>query len=234
MYRKIIGTCVALVALGAFAVLPAMAAASPELTDPVGTTMVPGAKLTAIGEETSEFTSGFITVKCNDFRLTGEVHANTGTSILVNVTKATFHDEVEGVTKDCTSGLGETAVSVPALDAGTSKWCIKANSELGDKGIVEPHACTGAGGAFTFKLHVTNAPFLGTQLCIYTRTTNINGSFTTANPSTLKLEGEPAFTREEGSSGGCSAEGKLKVLNTRLYTDTSTEALSTGDPVAIS
>jgi hypothetical protein len=229
--------CAALVALAAFGVLPAIASASPVLNEG-GTALAVGAHITAIGEaeeaNRSKFTSGFVTVECNDVLLTGTVHKNSGTEILTTVEKATFHSETAGVTGDCTSNLGATAVSVPGLDAGTSKWCIKANAELGDKGIVEPHECTGTGGEFTFKLDVTNAPLLGTQLCIYKRTTNVNGSFTTASPSTLTLEGEPAFTKEEGSSGSCSAEGKLVRLKTRLYTDTSTETLSTGDPVAIS
>jgi len=236
MHRKLIATCVALVALGAFAVIPAIASASPVLNEG-GTALATGTKITAIGEtaESSKFTSGFITVECNDVLLTGTVHTNSGTHIKVDVSKATFNSESGGVTGDCTSSLGATAVTV-----ATPSWCITAGGLLGaDKGVVEPFNCTATqaqkeAGKFEFTLHVTNAPFLGTQICTYKRTGNLEGSFTTASPGTLSLEKEPEFSLVAGGSGGCSGTGKLVRLKTRLYTDTETETLSTNDPVAIS
>ncbi len=229
MHRKILGICAALVALAAFAIVPAMAAASPALTD-AGVLAPTGTKVVATGEETSKFTSGFVSVECSKSALTGTLTSNTGSNIQTTVESATFENEKE---VDCSSNLGATRVTVPGLtnEGGTEHWCIVANSETGaDKGQVRPRACTAStGGAFKFTLDITNAPFLGTVICKYTRSANLTGSFVTnASPATLKLEGEPVFNLEAGSSGSCSSEGKLVKLNTTLETD------ETNNPFTIS
>src|SRR4051794_2322286 len=75
MHKKILGICAALVALAAFAIAPAMAAASPHLTEG-GTPVAVGSKITATGLNSSEFSSGFINVSCNDYWMTAEVKKN--------------------------------------------------------------------------------------------------------------------------------------------------------------
>jgi hypothetical protein len=110
-------------------------------------------------------------------------------------------------------------VTIPGLTngGGTQHWCVIASAETGsDKAQVVPHSCTGTGGAFTFVLK--NTP--GGTICRYTRTASINATFVTnAEPATLKMEGEPEFTKEETSGFLCSGTGKIKSLNFTLETD---------------
>jgi hypothetical protein len=223
MHKKILGICAALVALAAFAIAPAMAAASPLLTDPDGTVLV-GSKLTATGLNSSEFSSGFITVKCNDYWMTGTVTSNTTGNVKGTIEKASFNNwnEAKTATEDCSSTLGATKVTIPALTnevGGTQHWCIEANGETIGEGSVAPHACGGTGGVFTFVLDVTN--FFGSHvICRYTRSTNIPIVYTVGT-DVVSLKGEQEFKREETSSSSCSEVGKLKNMSFTLETDVS-------------
>jgi hypothetical protein len=97
--------------------------------------------------------------------------------------------------------------------------------------------CGEAGnGTITFKLDVT-----GLAECPYTRSGAVSGTFTTPtdhSASTLKVTGEPEFTRE-GTNIFCPASGKITQMSFNLYTDTATgtgtnewdDAASTADPV---
>jgi hypothetical protein len=213
MHQKILGICAALVAFAAFAIVPAMASASPALTEG-GSLLTNGSLIKAEGEETSQFASGFITVTCNKFSMTGSVTENTGSSIKGTITKASFENSTE---PDCSSNIGATRVTIPAIEAGTSDWCIVANAGTGsDRGQVQPHACGGTGGEFTFVLN--NTP--GGTICRYKRTANINVSFNTnVTPATVKLVEETPFELEPTSSAFCSATGKLTKMNFNLVTD---------------
>lgn len=221
MHKKILGICAALVALAAFAIAPAMAAASPHLTE--GSTPVAvNSKITATGLNSSEFTSGFITVKCNDYWMTGTVVKNNGTEVQGTLEKASYNSKnASNETEDCSSTLGATKVTIPGLtnEGGTQHWCIEATSETPGEGSVQPHGCGGTGGSFTFVLDVTN--FFGSHvICRYTRTNNIPISYTTGT-DVVSLKGEPEFSLEATSSSSCSSTGKLKNMSFTLETDES-------------
>lgn len=224
MHRKILGLCAALVALGALAIAPAMASASPVLTEN-GTAVSAGAGITATGEETSTFSSGFISVECNDFWMTGAVAKNTGSNIEGTIEKASFNWLNGSTTEDCHSNVGATKVTIPGLtnEGGTEHWCIVSNSEMAaNEAQVLPHSCGGSGGAFTFILDVTNAPLLGPQTCKYTRSEPIKVTYNTNTaPVTTKLKENTSFTLETGSSGSCSTTGSLTKMNFTLETDVS-------------
>jgi hypothetical protein len=219
MHKKILGICAALVALAAFAIAPAMAAASPHLTEG-GTPVAVGSKITATGLNSSEFSSGFINVSCNDYWMTAEVKKNNGTEIQGTIESASFNSKnASGTTEDCSSNIGATKVTIPGLtnEGGTQHWCIEATSETPGEGAVQPHSCGGTGGSFTFVLDVTN--FFGSHvICRYTRSTNIPITYTLGS-DVVSLKGEPEFSREEVSGGACSATGKLKNMSFTLETD---------------
>jgi len=222
MHKKILGICAALVALASFAIAPAMAAASPLLKEGA-TTVAVGSKLTATGLNSSEFSSGFITVKCNDYWMTGEVTKNTTGEVKGTIEKASFNNwnEAKTATEDCSSTLGATKVTIPALtnEGGTQHWCIEATSETIGVGSVAPHSCGGTGGSFTFVLDVTN--FFGSHvICRYTKSTNIPIVYTVGS-DVVSLQGEQEFKREETSSSSCSEVGKLKNMSFTLETDVS-------------
>jgi len=226
MHKKILGICAAMVAFAAFAIVPAMAAASPVLTEE-GVPLLPGALITATSEGTSEFNSGFINVACNDNWMTGSVVKNSNGAIEGTIEKASFNNKnASGVTEDCSSNLGATKVTIPGLtnEGGTQHWCIISNAETGkDKAQIVPHSCGGSGGVFTFVLN--NTP--GGTICRYSRSASINATYeTNVSPATLKMEGEPEFTKDEPSSFFCSPTGKIKSLNFTLETDESTVPLT--------
>jgi hypothetical protein len=227
MRGKIGGICAALVAFAAFAIVPAIAAASPVLTEN-GAAVAAGSKVTGTGQGTAEFDSGFIKVFCNDYWMTGSVHRNTGTVIEGTIESALFENKnpTTGGTEDCGSSLGATKVTIPGLtnEGGTQHWCVISSAATGnDKAQVVPHSCTGTGGAFTFVL--TNTP--NGTVCRYTRTAAINVTYATnVTPVTLTMEGEPEFTKEEPSGFLCSATGKIKSLSFTLETDGTSTGLS--------
>jgi len=228
MQRKIMGLFAALVAFGVFALVPAISSAH-GLTDTSGgvtTKLAVGSKIVAYNEAgtETEFTGSGLTAKCSEVTMTGSVHANPHTvagAVLGNITSVKFR----GTTKDetpvepntqCTSNLGVTTVTIPALEGGGGSWCVKSTPET-DNFAVEPHACTGVGGEFTFILHTVGLE------CKYKRTANITGTFTTTaathTAATLTMTNGQAFSLEAGGFL-CPVEGKLNNFKFELFTDT--------------
>ncbi len=231
MNRKILGICTALAAFAAFAVVPTVASASPELTHPTLSRVAVNTKITAIAETHSVLgdTSANELVTCDATEdhtwLTGTVVKNNGTQIEGTIESAKFQADTE-LTK-CHSGLlGPTKVDIPGLtnEGGTQHYCLK--NSAGDNWELKPANCGAAGGAFTFIL-------TGSLTCYYSRTAAITGTFTTTHPGTLTVN-TTAFTREAPSSVFCPASGQLEKLTLRIYTDKATFAESTANPVAIS
>jgi hypothetical protein len=221
MHKKILGIFAALVALAAFAIAPAMAAASPHLTEG-GTPVAVGSKVTATGMSTTEYSSGFMTIACNDYWMTGEVKKNNGTEIQGTIESASFNNKgASGTTEDCSSSYGATKVTIPGLanEGGTQRWCIEATSETPGEATVQPHSCGGSGGSFTYVLDFTNI-FGSHLICRYTRSTNIPVTFTLGS-DVVSLKGEPEFNREETSGSSCPATGKLKNMSFTLEADAS-------------
>jgi hypothetical protein len=248
MQRKMTGLFAALVAFGAFALVPAISSAH-GLTDTSGglTTKVEvGSKIAAYNEpgSTVKFNAGGLVVECGETTLLGKVHANphtVGGAVLGTIEDAFFRG-TEAETK-CKSTLGAATITIPALTqaGGTgnfSHWCIKTKPET-DKFEVEPRNCTvAAGGEFTFLLHAA-----GTT-CGYTRTANLTGTFTTTaathGAATLSLDKEQALTKHVGGFL-CPASGKLEEFNFEIFTDTAgttpgtwRDAKNTADPIWIS
>ncbi|HVD40403.1 MAG TPA: hypothetical protein VNC16_05310 [Solirubrobacterales bacterium] len=217
MHRKILAICSALVALGAFAMVPAMASA---VTLKHGaTTLATGTKITALNEEHALFVAGGTTVTCNENWMTGTVHANTGgtgaNSLMGTISAASFNNAGG---KDCTSGLGEVKVKIPTLEAG-KHWCIS-NTKTADEWQLQGGACTGAVEQLKFVLTFTS--ILGAEVtCEYgsEESKPVTGSFTTGTaPATLKVEKEPPFIRLN-ANGLCPETGKITKMAFNLYTD---------------
>jgi hypothetical protein len=201
MHKKILGICVALVALGAM-IAPAMASASPVLTEN-GTAVATGVNINATLEEgtTSKLTivKGGEAVVCTKSTLTGKLTKNSGTHIEGDITVASFKGSA--AEEKCTTNfIGNTAV-----DVNNPSYCITAGGELAkDTFQILPHLCGGTGGTFTFTL--TGA--LGT--CKYERSTAISGTFTTGGTqATLTVTGEPEFKGEATNTFPCPAQGWL-------------------------
>ena len=238
MQRKMVGLFAALVAFGAFALVPAMSSAH-GLTDTSGgltTKLAVGSKIVAYNEAgtETEFTGSGLTVKCSQATMTGTVHANphtVGGAVLGTIERVSFLGTGGG---DCTSNLGATKVTIPSLtqSGGTKHWCVKTTPET-DNFAVEPHSCTAAGEEFQFTLEI------GSLTCKYKKATNITGTFSTTaathTAATLTMTNGQEFFLEEGGFL-CPATGKLNNFKFELFTDTVEgyrPAANTADPVWI-
>ena len=242
MYRKILGICMALVALGALAIGPASASAKTHLTDTSGgvTTLVGTNNLVKAIGTVGKFTAGSLTVNCNENMITGTVDQNNSVTgeVKASITKAQFDSSLTTSETDCESSLGATRVKIPALESPTNgSWCLQ--NGAGDTGSVFGRACTTEGaGTITFILEVT-----GVTSCYYTRSTPLAGTFDTpgaSKASMLTVTAGQTFTREAPSSTFfCPPEGSITEMTFGIYTDTAAgtgtkewdDAASTADPI---
>jgi hypothetical protein len=190
--RKLITACMALAAFLAFAVMPSVASASPELTDSAGKTVAVGTGLTGKNVGNTTFTGGF-NVVCSSAHLEGEVTENSGSSVKGEVPagKAVFTGT--GTEGDCTSALGSVKVTV------NSALCLSSTK------VADQLEVTGCGANVTFTLAVTSGP-----TCKYS-TPSVLGTFTTAPKDLQVTVSEQEATREEGGFL-CPASGKLDMV----------------------
>jgi hypothetical protein len=120
-------------------------------------------------------------------------------------------------------------------EGGKEHWCFK-NPIGTDNAIIEPHNCTGAGGAFHFTVVTTG------MTCVFLLGGNIEGTASTGDvenkPMTLKFPTQVFGTAGEGEhSIFCPAKVEIENLLLEVYTDTAAtgptyrHAASVGDPV---
>jgi hypothetical protein len=208
MHRKFIAACVALFAFAAFAVIPALASASPVVTETgkkvEGEPLIVATQASTIELETS---AGF--VKCSKSTLTGRLKANTGTTIQGQITSSSFTG-TSGTGTQCESQfLGAITVDPPQT------MCI--HSSKNDAFEILPGTCGATGGNLTFTL----TGGLGT--CSYTRS-SVTGTYTTnTTPSVLTIGASQTFSGTgEGNPFICPASGTLKG-SYNLFTDNAEE-----------
>lgn len=194
MHRKLFATCVSLAVFAALAVVPALASASPVLTE--GTTTVPvGAKILATNSGNLLFTTSSGTVTCTKSKMTGTVLKNNGTEIEGTIETASFTGE--GTEERCKS----TFIFNPQFKVTPENlpWCIRSGAK--DTFSVEAGDCKEAKNLrFTLDSSVGN--------CTYERA-SVTGTFeTNVTPVTLKVGASQTFTRVAGGSI-CPATGTL-------------------------
>lgn len=243
MNRKLIGTFVAVLAFAGLAVFPAIGSAHwlKETVNGVETIVMPPAKVVAYSEEGQQSLfqgSNGWKVECDENILTGSVHANHDNFANVHITieDAWFQGKEPGTA--CKSTLGAAKVTVPAVTnfGGASHWCIKTVVPT-DNFILEPHNCTGVGGAFTFTVH------MGGIKCGFERKENIEGTFTTGDvlnkPVTLTFNPNQNFVTDKvlEHSALCPPNWSVSLGAFEMYTDTGVTSnqyrnpLDTMDPV---
>lgn len=220
MSKKILGICAALVALAALAI-PASASAAATLAETPGSnyeTLKVGALITATNDGNAIFEAGGGTVVCDHNWMTADVHTNDDTNGITGTITAAKFQGPEAETKCSSSLLGPTKVDIPALtnEGGTGHWCIK-NKAGTDNFEVLGRGCTDStNGPLTFTL-------TGSITCTYTRSAGVSGHFTTTKEdpkaATLKVTGEPEFTKEAPSAFLCPASGKITQMAFYLYTE---------------
>jgi hypothetical protein len=228
MSKKLILACMALVALAAFA-LPAAASAKPRLCETEGatcTTLATGVKIHAhnvgIFKITTSNTS--VLLECSTATMTGTLTKNNAEDIEATIESATFTGT--GAGGKCTSALlGNTTITTRPAAGETwigLPYCLTAGGAE-DKFSVRGGACNEAARAITFVLHTTNI-----GVCRYTRSTAIEGTFTTHTSSSEDAiltishvpEGAAKFTKE-AVSGVLCPEAVWWDLQMTLTTDNS-------------
>jgi hypothetical protein len=209
MSKKIILSCMALVAFAALA-LPAVAAAknTPHLTDAEGAVKV-GSKIwgTNIGETTLTNTTGTALIHCTTADFTGEVTSNTTGNIAGTITLATFGGTgsvYHNGHKECTGSFGNAAVTV------STPLCIRSTEAMAtDEFVVSGGACSGAAGNDKFTILSTTA-----GSCVYETTSTVKGDFTTGGAqAVLTVRNTQAGSGSKLTSGGflCPSSGMLKM-----------------------
>jgi hypothetical protein len=206
MAKKILAICAALVA---FAAVPAMASASPELQTSGGVKVATGTAIKATNNGNVVFTTGSGNITCTAASMTGEVVENSGGNIKGTIKTASFTGNHDGTTNCVTTIFGITMVKVTPENL---HWCLTSTT-LGAWAI-GGGGCSEAAKALQFTLDAFNSNTEAIGTCIYERTTTsgpINGTNNTGtSPLELTVTGGNVFTRTGGTLGAlCPASGTL-------------------------
>jgi len=207
MQRKIIAGFVSLAAFVAFAVVPAIAAASPVLTDN-GTALGVGASVRGTNSGAILLSTSSGNVECTEAQLNGTVAENSGTSIKGNieVAKSFFHGDDPEEAK-CTSNIsdlaGGTATMKVTLEGTT--WCLSSGAK--DTWSIRGGACGAAAEPLRFIFDLTSHTGGNLGECTYERA-EVTGTFNTkTTPATLTIGASQTFTKKSGLF--CPASGTL-------------------------
>jgi len=217
MNKKLFAACLV---IAAFAVVPSLASANPILTEPTGTALAVGSKITATNVGNTTLVTSTGTLTCTTAILTGTVTSNTtATGAAGEITDAKFGGT--GATQagaeepECT-GSNFFTPNTTITPKQSLPWCLQAGAAA-DTFTVKGGKCGGAQTSIAFKLDVT-----GIGTCEYTRAATVNGTLVTdgggANENTGAISEVP-WTLASGP-GLCPSEGKLN-MRFSLETDAS-------------
>ncbi|MGN6586945.1 MAG: hypothetical protein ACTHKT_05660 [Solirubrobacterales bacterium] len=188
MHKKLIMSCMAVIAFCAFVVAP-VASAAPVLTQGAKA-LGAGAFVKATTTGNAEFTGG-IGLVCSHGEMTGTLKENTGTKIKGEVAKENPKFTGTGAGGVCTSLLGDATVKV------TSKLCFETLTGS-DKVLI-----SGCGEVITFDFTV------GLMTCRYDGA-GVTGIFKTNAEATINVENQ-TLTQEEPKEPLCPETGTLKM-----------------------
>lgn len=170
----------------AFLNIAPMATGSPVLTES-GRVVLPGSTVTGNSTGFVTFT-GESSVICNFASWTGgTLTENSGTRFKGEIQAASFRLGGSGVGSDCTSALGNTAVTL------SSKLCYETRNYFNE---FDTAALTGCGGSITFTLNFTD--LFGGRQCQYSAS-SLRGGFVTNAKATFNFVNQPLGGSEQNS-----------------------------------
>jgi hypothetical protein len=216
MSKKLITTCMALVAFAAFALPASALATSPVLTTAAGTPLAEGSGLKATNIGNTLFKGSFGEVTCSTATLEGTLTKNKMNGEAIEGTINTAHFTGTGEGGDCTSSLGDVKVTTAGTFNGTP-WCMKALPGSAHELQIRGGACNSATRSITYVLHFTNIPFIGPRTCAYERTTltgPVKGTYVTAPEDakgTVPSGAGSEFKLEANQPAACPANGSLQM-----------------------
>jgi len=219
MSKKLFAACLV---IAAFAVVPSLASANPILTEPTGTALASGAKITATNVGITLMHTSTGDLECTTAILTGDLTSNaTATGAKGEITTAKF------------GGTGATQSGAPEPECTGSNfftpnttitpeinmpWCLETPAAA-DSFTLKGGPC-GTPREIKFNLDVT-----GVGTCEYSRTATTNGTLVTdgagANENTAAITAVP-WTKI-GGPGLCPGTGEL-TMRFSLETDNAEHA----------
>ena len=221
MSRKPLIACLV---IAAFAMVPSLASANPILTEPTGTALAAGAKITATNVGTIQIRNASIgNLECATASLTRELTSNaTATGVRANFTAAKFGGT--GATQsgapepECT-GSSTFIVNFTFTPEITLPWCLEA-SVKSDVFLVRGGSCAEQERSIKFYLDMT-----GIGTCEYSRTEGAGGTLVTdgagTNEDTVAITSVP--WSKIGGSGVCPSTLEL-TMRLSLETDDETHS----------
>jgi hypothetical protein len=203
MAKKILAICAALVA---FAVVPAVASASPELQTSGGAKVATGTAIKATNVGNVVFTTSVGNITCTSASMTGEVTENSGSSIKGTIKTASFTGTHDGTTNCATTIFGITMVKVTPENL---PWCL--TSTVFGHWTIRGGGCPEAAKGLRFTLDLFNSSTESIGSCTYERTAAsgpITGTYNAGPPLELTVTAGNVFARV-GESFLCPSSGTL-------------------------
>lgn len=193
MNKRMLAACVSLVAFAAFAVVPAIASASPELQTSAGAKVATGTAIKAFSSNLV-FSSSKGNLECAENTLNGKVTENSGTSIKGEISSATF--KASGGGSECKTSIpGGTATITPE----GLPWCL---STIGTDEVT----ITGCSGTIGFSAQIKVFGFT-VATCKFAANPDIVATYkTSTSPLVLTIKSGP-FKYVSGNTEFCSSTG---------------------------
>jgi len=209
MQTKLIGIRVALLALVACALTPAIAAAAnaPDLTFPTGTLLSAGSKFkgTSVGSSPNFTTTGGETFwGCTKTEVTGTLTKNKGSEIEADI--ESFSISGTGLGGICTGTILPQTDWIFASGTNGLPWCLRSTSTMKeDEAQIRGGSCTGV----SRPIRIVQITTLEIPLeCVYERTAPIAGTYTT-DPEDARLTFTGAEWLRTAGGFACAAAWKL-------------------------
>lgn len=201
MPKKIIAV---LAALMAFAAVPAVASASPELLTSTGVKVEPETEVTAVNIGSWRFTGSSGTIECEQVRFNGKVHTNREGKILITIQTSTWwgdDPEEQKCTSTIPDGAGATVTwKVTPEIFSTHHWCLEADAKFLEAEFkLTGSGCTAASEPLRFSLDATTHSGLPLGTCVVERS-SASGTYNNTSPLELTLGSGMEFKLVSGGA----------------------------------
>jgi hypothetical protein len=208
MRGKMLMLCISVVAVAAFATLPAIAiaaAASPTLEDDAGDVLAPhSGDIKAVSINLVFSGGASFSLLCAMSTFEDELTVNAGSVVEADVSTASFRNSTGG-TKCATTFAGPLTAEITTENL---PWCLKATAAPADTLVIDDGTCgTTPRKAIAFILHLFNGAGTKVAECTYERA-SLTATYNANAPLVAILSAGQTFTKR---SGGilCPSTGTL-------------------------
>lgn len=212
MHNRLLTTAVSALALGAFAVLPATASASPELINDQPTPeQVPAGSEMRLESSNLVFSAAPGNIECSNGAFSGEVATNSGTEVAAEISKASLVGPELPAGIACKTTIMPMKVALTAVvTPGQLPWCLKFVGGT-DEWTLRGAKCSGSSTAFSFLVELYESGSLQ-AVCRFDRASMSGVYKTKTTPLTLTVNAKQVFNKAFGSTlcpGAYTLSGSL-------------------------